>query len=35
MDTRLEQALRTSRAIRQRYETESNAGSGCRRSYTV
>jgi hypothetical protein len=35
MDTRLEQALRTLRAIRQRYETESDAGSGRRRSYTV
>ena len=35
MDKRLEQALRTLRAIRQRYETESAAGSGRRRSYTV
>jgi len=35
MDTRLEQALRTLRAIRQRYEMESAAGSGRRRSYTV
>jgi hypothetical protein len=33
MDERLNQALRTLRAIRQRYETESAAGSGCVRSY--
>jgi len=35
MDKRLEQALRTLRAIRQRYETESDAGSARRRSYTI
>jgi hypothetical protein len=35
MDNRLEQALRMLRAIRQRYETESEAGSGRRRSHTV
>jgi len=35
MDNRLEQAIRTLRAIRQRYETESDAGSERRRSYTV
>jgi hypothetical protein len=35
MDERLSQALRTLRAIRQRYETGSDAGSGCMRSYTV
>jgi hypothetical protein len=34
MNKRIEQALRTLRAIRQRYETESDAGSG-KRSYTV
>jgi hypothetical protein len=35
MDKRVEQALRTLRAIRQRYETESKAGSGRVRSYTL
>jgi len=35
MDKRSEQALRTLRAIRQRYETESKAGPGRVRSYTV
>jgi hypothetical protein len=35
MDNRLEQALRMLRGIRQRYETESEAGSGRRRSHTV
>ena len=35
MDKRLEQALRTLRAIQQRYETGSAAGSGYVRSYTV
>src|SRR5262249_54408870 len=35
MDDRLKQALRTLRAIRQRYETGRDAGSGCMRSYTV
>src|SRR5262249_31883067 len=35
MDDRLNQALRTLRAIRQRYETGRDAGSGCMRSYTV
>jgi hypothetical protein len=35
MDKRLEQALRTLRAIRQRYETGSDVGSGHIRSYTV
>ena len=35
MDKQLEQALRTLRAVRQRFEMESNAGSGRRRSYTV
>jgi hypothetical protein len=35
MDDRVEQALRTLRAIRQRYETGSDAGSGSTRSYTV
>jgi hypothetical protein len=35
MDNRLELALRTLRAIRQRYEMESAAGSGGRSSYTV
>jgi len=35
MDNRLEQALRMLRAIRRRYETESEAGSGRRRSHTV
>jgi hypothetical protein len=35
MDERLNQALRTLRAIRQRYETGSDAGSGSIRSYTV
>jgi hypothetical protein len=35
MDERLNQALRTLRAIRQQYETGSDAGSGCIRSYTV
>jgi hypothetical protein len=35
MDERLKQALRTLRAIRQRYETGSDAGSGYMRSYTV
>ena len=35
MDTRLDQAIRTLRAIRQRYETESDAGHGRKRSYAV
>ena len=35
MDDRVEQALRTLRAIRQRYETGSDAASGYTRSYTV
>ncbi len=35
MDQRLEQALRTLRAIRQRYEAGRNVGSGYVRSYTV
>jgi hypothetical protein len=35
MDKRSEQALRTLRAIRQRYETESKAGSGRVRSHTL
>jgi hypothetical protein len=35
MDNRLEQAIRMLRGIRQRYEAESDAGSGRRRSYTV
>jgi hypothetical protein len=35
MDNRLEQAIRTLRGIRQRYETESDPGSGRRRSYTL
>ena len=35
MDKRIEQAVRSLRAIRQRYETESSAGSGRRRSHTV
>jgi len=35
MDNRLDQAVRTLRAIRQRYETESDVGSGRRRSHTV
>jgi len=35
MDDRLNQALRTLRAIRQRYETGRDAGSGRMRSYTV
>jgi len=35
MDKQLEQALRTLRAIRQRFEMESDAASGRRRSYTV
>jgi hypothetical protein len=35
MDERLNQALRTLRAMRQRYETGSAAGSGCIRSYMV
>ena len=35
MDTRLEQAISTLRAIRRRYEAESDAVSGRRRSYTV
>jgi len=35
MDDRLNQALRTLRAIRQRYETGRDAGSGYMRSYTV
>ena len=35
MNKRVEQALRTLRDIRQRYETESNASGGRRRSYTV
>ena len=35
MDQRLEQAVRTLRAIRQRYETGSNAGSDYVRSYSV
>ena len=34
-DNRLEQAIRTLRAIRQRYETESDVSSGRRRSYIV
>ena len=35
MDTRLDQAIRTLRAIRQRYEMESDAGHGRKRSYAV
>ena len=35
MDNRLEQAIRTLRAIRQRYETESDAVSARRLSYSV
>jgi hypothetical protein len=35
VNKRLEQALRTLRAIRQRYETESDASSGRKRSYSV
>jgi hypothetical protein len=35
MNKRLEQALRTLRAIRQRYETESDASSGRKRAYSV
>jgi hypothetical protein len=35
MDNRLEQAIRTLRAIRQRYEAESDAGPGRRRSFTI
>jgi hypothetical protein len=35
MDQRLQQALRTLRAIRQRYETGSNTGSDCVRSSSV
>ena len=35
MDDRLNQALRTLRAIQQRYETGSNVESGYIRSYTV
>ena len=35
MDKRITQAIRTLRAIRQRYETESDAYSGRRRSYSV
>ena len=35
MDERLNQALRTLRAIRERYETGSAAGSGCIRSCKV
>ena len=35
MDNRLKLAIRTLRAIRQRYETESDAGSARRRSYSV
>lgn len=35
MNKRLEQALRTLRAIRQRYETESDASSGRKRSYSL
>ena len=35
MDKRLEQAVRTLRAIRQRHEEGRNAGSGYVRSYTV
>jgi len=35
MDNRLELAIRTLRAIRQRYEAESDAGSGRRRSFTI
>jgi hypothetical protein len=35
MDTRLDQAIRTLRAIRQRYETESDAGHGRKRSHAV
>jgi len=35
MDNRLEQAIRTLRAIRQRYESESDAGSARRRSYSL
>jgi hypothetical protein len=35
MNKRVEQALRTLRGIRQRYEAESKAGSGRMRSCTV
>ena len=35
MNKRLEQALRTLRAIRQRYETESDGSAGRKRSYSV
>ena len=35
MDQQLQQAVRTLRAIRQRYEAGSNAGSGYVRSYSV
>ena len=35
MNKRLEQALRTLRAIRQRYESESDASSGRKRAYSV
>jgi hypothetical protein len=35
MDKRLEQALRTLRAIRRRYETETKQGPGRVRSHTV
>lgn len=35
MDKPVKQAIRTLRAIRGRYETESDAVSGRRRSYTV
>src|SRR5215467_10328223 len=35
MHNRLDQAIRTLRAIQQRYEPESDAGSGRRRAYTV
>ena len=35
MDKRSEQALRTLRAIRQRYEAESKVGPGRVRSHTV
>jgi hypothetical protein len=35
MDQRLQQALRTLRGIRQRYETDRNVGSGYVRSCSV
>ena len=35
MDHRLQQALRTLRGIRQRYETDRNVGSGYVRAYSV